>query len=228
MGTQRRPITERRVPLTRERVLEAALAVADGAGLEALSMRRLGHDVGVEAMSLYNHVANKDDVLDGIVDLVVGEFTIPDERADWKATLREIYTSANEVLRRHPWACHLMMTVSSVGPARKRFIDAVLGTLRRADCSVELSHLGFHALDVHLLGYTIQAASYGVSSEDLADAASRFLLDLPEERFPYLAEHVRHHVERGEDTSEFWFGLELVLDGIERLRDTQTDPITPP
>lgn len=221
MAARARPGTKPRVPLNQERVLLAAIAIADERGLDALSMRRLGQRLGVEAMSLYNHVANKDDVLNGIVDRVVGEFTIPTEAADWKADLRAIYTSAHETLKRHPWACTLMMSASAVGPARKWYMDAVLGTLRRAGCSMKLTHLGFHALDVHLLGYTIQAAAFQDvdDGEGLQEQGARFLQALPVDEFPYLAEHVRHHLE-GPEESEFWFGLDLALDGIERLRDT--------
>lgn len=218
---------EPRIPLSTERVLRAAIELADEGGLESLSMRRLGQRLGVEAMSLYNHVANKDDVLSGIVDLVVGEFSIPDDVSDWKAALRQIYTSANKVLTRHPWACTLMMTASGVGPWRKRYMESVLGALRQAGCSVELTHLGFHALDVHLLGYTIQVSSFRSLPEDLGEMGARFLRDLPEDDYPFLAEHVRHHLEE-DHGSEFWFGLELVLDGIERRRDAQATPISPP
>ncbi len=221
MPTRTEPGTGDRRPLNPDRVLRAAIELADEAGIEALSMRRLGQRLGVEAMSLYNHVANKDGVLNGMVDLVVSEFSIPEDRSDWKAALRQIYSSANKVLTRRPWACMLMMTVTRVGPGRKRYMDSVLATLRESGCSIELTHLGFHALDVHLLGYTIQASSFQSLPEDLGEMGSQFLRDLPEAEFPFLAEHVRHHLEE-DSGSEFWFGLELVLDGIERLRDAKS------
>jgi AcrR family transcriptional regulator len=128
-----------REPLCTERVLRAALKLADAGGTQALTMRRLGQDLGVEAMSLYKHVANKDAILDGIVDLVVGEITLPAAGEDWKSAMRRRAISAHEVLVRHPWACGLLLSRINLGPAMLRYVDATLGSLRAAGFSSELA-----------------------------------------------------------------------------------------
>ena len=141
----------KRTPLNRERVLRAAVALADDAGIESLSMRRLGQELGVEAMSLYNHVSNKDDILAGILDLVVGEIDLRAEDTEWKATMRRIALSAHEVLRRHPWAPSLLVTRPEMtGAARWRQMDTMLGTLRAAGFSLEQTHHAFHVLDSYI------------------------------------------------------------------------------
>src|SRR5713226_2500728 len=129
MATQTDTNGKRRTPLSRERVLRAAIVLADTGGIDSLTMRKLGQELGVEAMSLYNHVANKDDILDGIVDLVFGEIDVPSDRADWKTTMRQRAISAREVLLRHPWATSLMQSRSKPGPATLRHNDSVLGSL---------------------------------------------------------------------------------------------------
>src|SRR3990172_12655446 len=126
MTKQIPPAERRRHPLTRERVLRAAIALADGGGIESITMRRLGEELGVEAMSLYNHVTNKDDVLDGIVDAVLGEFDLPSATADWKSVVRAGAMSANQVLLRHPWAISLLISRKSLGQARLRYMNSVL------------------------------------------------------------------------------------------------------
>src|SRR5512133_3779044 len=127
MATQTDPSAEPRAPLSRARVLRAAVRLADESGFESLTMRKLGRELGVQAMSLYNHVANKDDIRDGIVEIVMGEIEIPSGGADWKASIRRSSISAHEALVRHPWACSLMMATTTVSPARLRWMEAVLG-----------------------------------------------------------------------------------------------------
>ena len=227
-ATRRTTAATSRSPLTRERILAAAMALADERGIEAVSMRGLGRELGVEAMSLYNHVAGKDDLITGLVDLVAGEYPLPAHGTDWKTALRRLYVVAHEVLLGHPWACALMMSSKAVGPATMRYMDTVLGTLRAAGFSVELTHLAFHALDIHLLGYTMQVANFPYERGELESLATEFLQTLPPGH-PHLAEHVRHHLDgfTAGDDAEFAFGLDLVLDGIERLRDAGADSITP-
>ena len=211
-----------RAPLTRERVLRAAIGLADEAGIESLSMRKLGQELGVEAMSLYNHVANKDDILNAIVDMVVSEIELPSRESDWKAAIRRSALSAYEVLLRHPWAASLMLSSSSaVSQPRLRYMDALLGTLREAGFSAETTDHAYHALDSHIMGFTLWVVGMNLGSDDdLAALATNFLRDFPRDRMPHLAEHIEQHLKprNPEDEGEFAFGLDLILDGLERLR----------
>jgi AcrR family transcriptional regulator len=213
--------TEARAPLTRDRVLQAAMELADSGGIEALTMRRLARALGVEAMSIYYHAANKDAILDGIVDLVLQQIELPAAGAGWKAALKASAMSAHGVLRRHPWACDLLMSAPSVSAARLRQIDALLGSLRDAGLPAETTDLAYHALDSHILGFTLWEAGYSSGLRGLPpDFATTFLRDLPAERYPNLAEHMAYHARpaTGKPPSEFEFGLDLILDGLERLR----------
>ena len=210
-----------RIPLTRDRVLRAAINLADTGGIESLTMRKLAQELGVEAMSLYYYVTRKADILDGIVDLVVSEMELPSDGADWKAALRRSAISAHDVLMRHPWACTLMMSSTGILPARLRWMDSVLGCLREAGFSVELTHHAYHALDSHITGFTLWQLSFPADSEELAGIATAFLQELPTDEYPYFAEHVQWHLteSRPDDEDEFGFGLDLILDGLERMRD---------
>ena len=184
MATQPEPQSEQRLPLSRERVLHAALALADEAGIASLSMRRLGQALGVEAMSLYNHVANKDDLLDGIVELVASEIELPSDAVDWKEGLRQTAISSHEVFLRHRWACSLMMRPRA-SPARMRWMEAVLRTLRQAGFSADMTHHAYHALDSHITGFTLWLVSMPFASkEELVDMAEGFLREIPPRRVP--------------------------------------------
>src|SRR6266851_179181 len=132
--------TEPRLPLSRDRILQAALGLVDEGGIESLTMRKLGEALGFEAMSLYNHVANKDDVLDGILDLVLAEGELPSPAGDWDTAIRRSAISVHDALRRPPWACTLLMSPGHVRPARLRYIDSLLGRLRAAGFSAETTH----------------------------------------------------------------------------------------
>jgi AcrR family transcriptional regulator len=212
--------TKPRTPLTRDRVLNAALRLADQGGIESLSMRKLGQELGVEAMSLYNHVANKDEVLDGIVEAVVREVDLPSDETDWKAALRQHAISAHETLMRHRWAAGLWWRRAE-GPDRMRGAEFMLRALREAGFSEDLTYHGYHVLVGHILGFTLQAQSFPIETrEELAEMAAKFLEDFPADEYPFLAEHIRQHVDPGEsDEGAFEFGLDLILDGLERLRD---------
>jgi AcrR family transcriptional regulator len=214
------PSREPRAPLSRDRVLHAAIRLADEGGIESLTMRKLGRALGVEAMSLYKHVANKDDVLDGIVDLVEGEIELPSSAQGWAAAIRTCAISAHEVLRRHPWAPSLIMT--RFRPARLRYMDWLLGQLRGAGFPPQLTYHAYHALDSHILGFTLWEAGHSVDTEDLADAVATFLQELPADHYPHFAEHVRQHLtEPGlDDVGGFQFQLDLILDGLLRLQDS--------
>jgi AcrR family transcriptional regulator len=223
MATQPVPSAEPRVPLTRERVLQAAVRLADEGGFESLTMRRLGQELGVQAMSLYNHVANKDDIRDGIVDLVMGEIDLPSAGADWKAAIRRSAISAHDTFLRHPWACSLQMTTVMVSPARLRWMESVLRTFREAGFSAELTHHAYHAIDSHITGFTLWLANLPFGThEELADLAKAFLRDFPADDYPYFVEHAEWHLREPspDDPREFEFGLDLILDGLERIRDT--------
>jgi AcrR family transcriptional regulator len=215
---------EPRAPLSRERVLQTAIALADQGGIDSLSMRRLAEDLGVEAMSLYYHVANKDAILDGIIDAVAGEIELPSGGTDWKAALRRSAISARDTLLRHRWAVGLWMSHGSVGASRLRYANWMLQTLREAGFSKELTHHAFHILESHILGFTLQHLGFPYKGEALAGIVSSFLDQLTEAEHPYLIEHVRLHLEprRGDDGG-FELGLDLILDGLERMRDASAD-----
>jgi AcrR family transcriptional regulator len=219
---RRTNVRAKRAPLSRERVLHAAITLADKEGIAAVSMRKLAQELGVEAMSLYNHVANKDEVLDGMVDAVASEIALPSPEADWKTAIRTIATSAHETLLRHPWAGNLWIR-QMPGAARLRHFDAVLRSLREAGFSKDLTYHGYHILQSYVLGYTLQVLTYRttLAMEELADTAATFLQELPVDEFPDFAEHVRQHMEpRSEDVSAFELGLDLLLDGLERQATT--------
>lgn len=209
-----------RRPLSRERVLSAALALADTEGIESLTMRRLGQELGVEAMSLYNHVANKDDLLNGLVEAVNSEIELPPSGADWKTAIRKSAISAHETLLRHPWLHGQMMAQSAVAPARMRWMEAMLACLREAGFSAESTCHAYHALDSHISGFMLWESSFPAMEELIGRAAS-FFREFPVEEFPYVTEHIEQHmkVPGDEDESVFEFGLDLILDGLERMRD---------
>ena len=221
----------RRKPLSKERVLTSAMALADADGIEALSMRRLAQELGVEAMSLYNHVANKGEILDGIVDLAVSEIELPSIQKEWDVAIRKCAISAHEVFLRHPWACSLVMSPGSTQTghtSRLRYIEWLLRRLREAGFSAELAFHAYHALDSHILGFTMwqlghsaAAKSLG-SGQDFADLAAQFVGELRTSGYPYLAEHAEQHLGPvgDDDVSEFEFGLDLILDGLKRARGT--------
>jgi AcrR family transcriptional regulator len=219
MATQPKPIPEPRPPLTRERVLRAAIELADEAGIEALSMRKLGQELGVEAMSLYNHVANKDDILGGMVDIVMGEIELPAAGAEWKAAIRSTAKSAYEVLLRHPWSASLVLSGPGVSYARLRYMDAVLGSLRNGGFSAEITDHAYHALDSHIMGFTLWQVGISAGLVNISSVTD-FLEQLDQEAYPHLAEHAQQHLkERSpEDEGEFAFGLDLILDGLERYQ----------
>ena len=207
------------IPLSRRRVLDAALALADRDGVGALSMRKLAQELGVEAMSLYHHVAGKDAILDGIVDVVFAEIELPSGEGGWKAAMRRRAVSAREALRRHPWATALMESRSTPGPANLRHHDAVLGVLRNAGFSVELAAHAYSLLDAYIYGFALQESSLPFDTpEETAEVASSIMDGFPADAFPYLTEiAVEHVLQPGYDYgNEYRFGLELILDGLER------------
>lgn len=214
----RRPARE---PLTRERVLRAAVELADEQGLDGLSMRKLGESLGVEAMSLYNHVANKDDVLTGMVGLVLAEVDNPPVGRPWKEAIRHTAVSSYDAFRRHRWACALAMRVPGLSALRMQWMEDVLRTFREAGFSPNLTHHAYHALDSHITGFTLWQVSMPFETrEELVDLAERFLEQTPADRYPYVVEHAREHLDPPPgEPREFEFGLDLILDRLEQLRD---------
>jgi AcrR family transcriptional regulator len=211
---------QQRIPLTRDRVLRAAIAVADESGIESLTMRKLAERLDVKAMSLYYHVANKEEVLDGIVDIVFGEISIPRVGADWKPAMRDRAISVRRVLRDHPWATSLMQSRVNPGPAVLRHHDSVIGCLRQGGFSVPMAAHAFSVMDAYIYGFALQEKTLPFeTSEEVAAIAEMILQQMPPEEYPYLAElTVDHVLQPGYSYSdEFEFGLDLVLDGLERL-----------
>jgi AcrR family transcriptional regulator len=204
------------VKLTRQRVLNAAMQIADREGLEALTMRRLADELGAGAMSVYHHVPNKDGIVEGILDRVVGEMA-PPSGSDWKAALRGAAMSAHEALGRHPWAAAALLGGERVSPARLRHTDAILGCLRGAGFSDVETDLAYHVLDSHIMGFSLWLAGISAGLRRLGPVSDAFdLFDAAE--LPHLAEHVEVHLRdtHAEQPSPFAYGLDLILDGLER------------
>jgi AcrR family transcriptional regulator len=222
MATETDPSVKVRAPLSRERVIRAAIELADTTGIDSLSMRKLGQELGVEAMSLYNHVANKDDILDGIVDLVFSEIALPSGDPDWKPAMRQRAISAHEALLRHPWAPSLMQSRTRPGPATLRHHDTVLGSLRNAGFTLVMAAHAVSAIDGYVYGFALQQINLPLQSrEQVAEVGESILRQLAGE-YPHLAEMITEHAMKpGYDyAKEFEFGLDLILDGLERLRQT--------
>lgn len=218
-------VTRRTVPqparetLSRERVLHAAVDLADAGGLETLSMRKLGQAVGVEAMSLYNHVASKEDLLDGMVDLVFGEVELPTLEDGWRPAMRQRAVSMRLALSRHRWAIGLMESRSTPGPATLRHHDAVLGCLRRGGFSLTLTAHAVSVLDSYIYGFALQekALPFG-SLEETAELADAIMSGFGDGEYPYLTEIATAHVMRPGYSygDEFAYGLDLILDALQQ------------
>lgn len=209
-----------RPPLTRERVLQGAVDLADRQGLGALTMRRLGSELGVEAMSLYKHVANKEEILDGMVELVIGEIEIPEDGADWREAMRRRAVSARSILSRHSWAIGLIEAGGpSTGPTALRYMDSILGNLLSAGFSVENAAHAFWVLDCYVYGQVIQETSLPfTTSEAMTEAAAPTLDQAGMDEYPHLGAMYQHAPASGYSVdTEFEFGLELILDGLEQL-----------
>ncbi len=207
--------------LTRQRVLRAATALADSAGLEALSMRKLGEQLGVEAMSLYKHVANKDDLIDGMVDGVFAEIDLAGDEKGWRAAVRRRSVSVRQVLQRHPWAVPLMQSRTHPGESTLSHHDAMIGLLRGAGFSVVLTAHAMSVVDAYVYGFALQEKALPFDTEERsAEVVQHILEAMPAERWPHLVELSLEHVLRpGYDYGdEFEWGLDLVLDGLERMR----------
>jgi AcrR family transcriptional regulator len=218
--------------LSRERVLRAAVNVADEGGIESLTMRRLAEELGAEAMSLYYHVADKDAVLDGIVDVVareinevVDQIDVPSMGADWKRAVRQRILSAREVLLRHPWAPGVFETRTNTSPAVVQYFDALLGLMRDGGFSYDLGHHALHALGSRALGFAQELFDPG---DEAGDEEATAMLESMADQLPHLVGmmmEVAHDDPDStlgwcDDQTEFEFGLDLILDGLDRMRET--------
>jgi AcrR family transcriptional regulator len=213
-----------RVPLSRERVLRAAVALADEHGVEAISMRRIAGELGVVPMALYKHVASKDELLDGMVDVVVGEIDPPADGTDWKAAVRRRVLSARGALLRHPWASRVIESRTDPTPLVVGYMDSMIGMFRAGGFSIDLTHHAMHAMGSRLLGFSQELfddtaeVGPGMPAEALREMAGRYA------NITELVSAITHDqasvVGQGcDDQFEFEFALDLMLDGLERLRD---------
>ena len=214
---------ERRQQLTRGRVLEAAVQMADREGIDSVSMRRLAAELSVEAMSLYTHVRSKEDLLDGMIEVVVGEIPIHSEGDGWKASLRARIFSARNVLLRHTWAPRIIETRVAPGPAMLRHYDAVMGTLRQGGFSLDLTHHALHMLGSRMLGFTQDLFD---DSADVSPEEAAMMAEQLGKAYPHVAEMALAATHDGalggcDDDLEFELALDVILDGLERLRDVE-------
>jgi len=212
---------EPRARLSRQRVLGAAIDQADAGGLEVLTMRTLAEALDVAPMALYRYVANKDDLIDAMVDEVFGEIGVPSGGGDWRSAMRRRAISVRDALARHRWAIGLMVSRRSPGPANLRHHDAVIGRLRASGFSVELAAHAYSALDSYIYGFALTKMNLPFqSSDDIAEVAEGMLEPFPANAYPNLVEFLTEHVMRpGYDYGEeFEYGLDLILDGLERMR----------
>ncbi len=207
--------------LTRERVLQSAMALADESGIQSLSMRKLGEQLGVEAMSIYNHVTNKDDLIDAMVDGVFAEIDLAADERNWRVAMRRRAVSVRQVLKRHPWAVPLMQSRTNPGPRTLGHLNALIGVLRGADFSIVLTAHALSAVDAYVYGFAMQERALPFDTEERStEVVEHILAAMPTDEWPHLVEFSRDHVLMpGYDFGqEFEWGLDLLLDGLERVR----------
>ena len=212
--------------MSRDRILDAARHLADTEGLSAITMRRLGQAMGVEAMSLYKHVADKDAILDGLLDGVLDAIDLPTPDEEWRAAMRRRAHSARAVFRQHRWAIALLESRSAnSSPRRLAYFDTVLGLLRAAGFSTPLAMRAFALLDAYIFGYLLQEQHLAFQDDASLHAVGEDLLRQMADRYPHLTAATRHALTHGHDhAQEFTFGLELLLDALERQRDAAVAP----
>jgi len=231
MVAETEPVEERRIPLSKERVLRAAITVADEGGIESLTMRKLAEKLGVEAMSLYHHVANKEAVLDGVVDGIVAEieeaadgFDVPSDLVDWQSAVRQRILTAREIMLRHPWAPGVFETRTSISPIMMRYFDSLLGLLREGGFSYDLAHKAMHAVGSRSLGFSQEL--FKPDNAEQSDEADAAMLERMADQVPYMVGMMMEIAHDDPDSNlgwcdaqtEFEFALDLLLDGLERLR----------
>ena len=213
--------TRDRLPLSRELVLQTALKLADAGGIEALSMRKLGQALGVEAMAMYYHFANKEEVLDGIVDLVFAEVDLPVAGADWRTAMRQRAISLRDVLARHRWAIGMMESRRNPGPANLRHHDAVIGNLRAAGFDMAMAAHAYSVLDGYIYGFALTKMNLPFEdTAEITEVAEDMLAPFAPGAYPNLLEFITEHAMKPDYdfADEFEYGLDLILDGLERAR----------
>ncbi|MFW7377522.1 MAG: TetR/AcrR family transcriptional regulator [Oligoflexus sp.] len=223
MTKKTKPQPKNRKPLSKEQLFRTAVLLADKEGVAALSMRKIAKKLGVEAMSLYHHVKNKDEILDGMVDFVFSEIDLPSSKANWKAAMHQRALSTREALSRHPWSIGLMDSRANPGPATLRHHDSVIGCLRRAGFSIAMTAHAFSLLDSYIYGFVLQELSLPLNqAEDIPELAESIIQQTSADEYPYLTELAVEHTMKSaySFTSEFEFGLEMILEGLERRRNT--------
>jgi AcrR family transcriptional regulator len=219
--TQTSDRTQRREPLTRERVLQAAIRLADRGGIESLSMRKLGQELGVEAMAVYYHFANKDQVLDGIIDIVFSEIELPVAGPDWRTAMRRRAISVRDALARHRWAIGMMESRANPGSANLRHHDAVIGSLRAGGFDMALTAHAYSLLDGYVYGFALTKMNLPFdTSDEVAEVAEGMLQPFAADAYPNLVAFISDHAMKpGYDYGhEFEYGLDLILDGLQRRR----------
>jgi AcrR family transcriptional regulator len=208
-----------RVQLSRDRVLAGAITVADTGGIGALTIRTLAHELGVKPMSVYHYVANKDEIIDGIVDLVFAEINLPQPGGDWRPEMRRRASSARKVLAKHPWATPLLQSRLNPGPATLRHHNAFIATFRAAGFSVELTAHAFALIDSYVFGFALSENALPIHGPDsVADTAASMMQFFDAEAYPALLEFSMEHIMRPDYDfgREFEYGLDLILDGLAR------------
>ena len=206
-----------RTPVTRERALHAAVTLADAEGLAALTMRRLASELGVEAMSLYHHLAGKEEILDGMVEVVFAEMELPPQDVGWKAAMLRRGASVRTVLTRHPWAIAIMQSRTAPGPETLGHLDAMIGSCRRAGFSVAMTAHAVSLIDSYVYGFVLQEVNLTFDDgSDMEEMVGEILPGLTHDAYPHLLEFTTKHVLLPGYSYglEFEFGLELVLDGL--------------
>lgn len=224
MAARKKRRKARREPVSRDRALRTAVALADAGGIDSVTMRRLAEELGVEAMSLYHHVPNKDAILDGMVDLVFAEIEMPSLDADWKTALQRRSASVRAVLLRHRWAIRLMESRAAPGPANLAHHDAVLGCLRAAGFSIPLTAHAYSVLDSYVYGFVHTELNLPFQTTEETQVVARAIFDqLQPGAYPHLAELTLQHVLKPgyRYGDEFAFGLALVLAGLERALSSE-------
>ena len=221
MSAQTKGGSRRRTPLTRGRVLQIAVRQADKGGIDSLSMRKLGQELGVEAMALYYHFANKDDLIDGMVDLVFAEIELPHSGDQWRSAMRQRAIAVCDALLRHRWAIGLMESRRRPGPANLRHHDSVIGTLRAGGFDIAMAAHAYSLLDSYIYGFALTKLNLPFdTADDVAEVAQSMLEPFPPDEYPHMVEILTDHVmQPGYDYGEeFEYGLDLILDGVERVR----------
>jgi AcrR family transcriptional regulator len=218
MSTRTTVTAERRDPLSRERVLQTAIGLADQGGLESLTMRRLGQELGVEAMAMYYYFANRDQIVDGIVDLVFAEIDLPSSDGDWRAAMRRRSISLRNVLLRHRWAIGLMESRRNGGPANLRHHDAVITCLRASGMDIAMTAHAYSLLDSYVYGFALTKLTLPFQTpEEVAEVAAGMRQSSDLDAYPHLVEMMGHALQPGYDyLDEFEYGLDAILDSLER------------